>query len=360
MREFSQKEYLLTFDIDLIIDRQKYLTNCRFQRHLRLGPITDINHKTTLLVDQVPFNSSLNISLKIYDGLEEEAYLGTTSFRFFDQDLRLKLGSFYLIVWPFMSPTTHNDSLSPGEIDDQFYKVVRDIHFAEKETNYKGFDFFGPKTEEAILNKSLLVNQALPLTFIEFNINTKDSIRSQVVYMDCPFPVFTLENTLFDFPRFSQAEIHGFYVQENPYNNMFFVPSKYSDLLEVRDFYYDLNRDDDPITGMYLHNFDDAEVHKTSPTGAELANLQRLLHQPNFVHFTAEEKNTLYQNRYYLKEIPSALPKFLLSVNWTVDKNIEEGLKLLKEWAPVKYDDALFLLSSFFSLNEIYPCKYHN
>lgn len=344
----------------MIIDKQKYLTNCRFQKHMKFSSVTDISHKTTLLVDQIPFTASLNISVKIYDGLEEESYLGTTSFRFFDHDLKLKLGSFYLILWPFMAPTTENYTIAPGEIDDQFYKVACDVHSAEKETNYKSVDFFGPKTEESIMNKSLLVNQMLPLTFLEFSINTKDSIRSQVVYIDCPFPIANLDNPLFEFSRFSQPDVHSFYTQDNPYNNMFFVPSKYSELLEVRDFNYDLNRDEDAVMQMYLQNFDDAEVNFSSPIGSDLETLQKLLHQPNFMHFSAEDKNMLYRFRYYLKEIPSALPKFLLSVNWTVDKNIEEGLKLLKEWTTVKYDDALFMLSSFFSLNEIYPCKLIN
>lgn len=49
-----------------------------------------------------------------------------------------------------------------------------------------------------------------------------------------------------------------------------------------------------------------------------------------------------------------ALPKFLISVNWMINKNIDIALEFMNQWASIDYDDALFLLSSKFSANDIY------
>jgi len=58
--------------------------------------------------------------------------------------------------------------------------------------------------------------------------------------------------------------------------------------------------------------------------------------------------------RYYLKELPDALPKFLKSVYWMSNESQREAFNLLKSWAKIKYDDALFLLSRDFASNTIY------
>lgn len=62
----------------------------------------------------------------------------------------------------------------------------------------------------------------------------------------------------------------------------------------------------------------------------------------------------LWTFRYYLKNNPAALPKFLKSVNWSREPAVNEALQLLEDWAEIKYDDAIFLLSRDFSANDIY------
>ena len=44
--------------------------------------------------------------------------------------------------------------------------------------------------------------------------------------------------------------------------------------------------------------------------------LEELIQRPNFYNYSPEEKAEFWKFRYYLKEISSALPKFLISVNW--------------------------------------------
>ena len=82
--------------------------------------------------------------------------------------------------------------------------------------------------------------------------------------------------------------------------------------------------------------------------------LEELIQRPNFYHFLPEEKSEFWKFRYYLKDFKAALPKFLISVNWLINTNIDIALEFIEKWALVDYDDALFLLSRKFSANDIY------
>lgn len=79
---------------------------------------------------------------------------------------------------------------------------------------------------------------------------------------------------------------------------------------------------------------------------------------PNFYNFSQKEKGYFWRYRYYLKEIGSALPKFLMSVNWRIENNAQIAMVFMENWALIDFDDALFLLSKNFSLNSIYPSEY--
>jgi len=105
---------------------------------------------------------------------------------------------------------------------------------------------------------------------------------------------------------------------------------------------------------MYLDNFDDQDVKNLLPSQEEKEFLEELILRPNFSNFSPEEKAEIWKFRYYLKDFKNALPKFLISVNWMVNKNIDIALEFLENWKIIDYDDALFLLSRKFSANEIY------
>ena len=46
--------------------------------------------------------------------------------------------------------------------------------------------------------------------------------------------------------------------------------------------------------------------------------------------------------------------KFLLSVDWNQPKEQSEAMNLLHEWEPIELEQALALLTGFFSLNDEY------
>jgi len=58
----------------------------------------------------------------------------------------------------------------------------------------------------------------------------------------------------------------------------------------------------------------------------------------------SEEMDLLYKFRYTLTENKKALTKFLLSVRWNIESEVEELSKLLAMWQPIDFADALKLL----------------
>jgi phosphatidylinositol 3-kinase len=87
------------------------------------------------------------------------------------------------------------------------------------------------------------------------------------------------------------------------------------------------------------------EEQVTGPSQLEQDQLEVLFSKPNFSQLTIEEKQEIWRFRNYIKNQAEVLPKFLLSVNWSIDKNIESSLSLMKQWEPCSFDDCVFLLS---------------
>lgn len=57
-----------------------------------------------------------------------------------------------------------------------------------------------------------------------------------------------------------------------------------------------------------------------------------MIQRPNFSNFSSEEKSDFWKFRYYLKDFKAALPKFLISVNWMINNNIDIALDFIKKW----------------------------
>lgn len=96
----------------------------------------------------------------------------------------------------------------------------------------------------------------------------------------------------------------------------------------MRDHLHDFEIED-PTLQMYLVNFDDEDVKDLKPNQQEKEMLEELIQRPNFYHFTPEEKAEFWKFRYYLKDFKAALPKFLISVNWLINKNIDIALEFI-------------------------------
>ena len=69
---------------------------------------------------------------------------------------------------------------------------------------------------------------------------------------------------------------------------------------------------------------------------------------------TQEQKSLIWRFRYSQSINNKLLLKFLVDVNWQSGTERDQAVKLLKSWAEIKIDQALPLLSGFFSLNDIH------
>jgi hypothetical protein len=126
-----------------------------------------------------------------------------------------------------------------------------------------------------------------------------------------------------------------YFVKDNEFDNL------HKDII-LENFYFQYNTD----------NIEEAKEVK--PLKHELKKLKVILKHPNFRKLEVQDVFLMWKFRYYLIDNAEALPKFLKSVKWTNQKFIEESLELMEQWAPAKYDDALYLLSRTFSINPIY------
>lgn len=355
--DFYNNSHDVTVDVALLIDGEKYLTNCNSSQCCRFDRRTNLNFHRELKIDKLSFNTKVSISLKLYDGLDEEMYIGTTTLDLFDNQLKLRTGNFFLIFWPFTPPDFTNENSTPGEVDEMFYEHILNNYFAQLDKNPHLSLFHQSKGIEACLNQNFTLNQTCILPFIEINIGLVEPKTTNLIYLDHPVGIRGIQNEMKDLiVKNTQSPAYQFFVKENTYNALFMENPATGSILEVRDWNYDLDRED-PVAMMYLGNFDDDKVENLKPSSEEVVELHAIIKKPNFSVFTPEEKDKVWTFRYYLRSYPDALPKFLISTNWMIEKNITEGLKFLEMWKQIEYDDALFLLSHIFCANELYTSE---
>ena len=259
-----------------------------------------------------------------------------------------------LVLWPFIIPHYQDRNYSPGEIDEIFYHKIKENYFASLTQDQNLSKFHQSKSLESCLNQNFLLNQTVPLIFLHVSINFPEQ-TSQILFMDHPqFNIAEKEQNITNIEvKNVDHPTYKVHVQQNLYNYLFRKTNSHSHFFQVRDNFHDFENED-PILQMYLVNFDDENVEQLTPSEQQQKYLKKLIQRPNFLHFLPEEKADLWKFRYYLKNDPIALPKFLMSVNWMINKNIDIALDFMQTWQTLDYDDALFLLSSKFSANEFY------
>jgi phosphatidylinositol 3-kinase len=82
------------------------------------------------------------------------------------------------------------------------------------------------------------------------------------------------------------------------------------------------------------------------PNKEERERIEALLGSPS-AHLRMEDKDLLWAFRYSLTDNRKALTKFLLSVDWTVEQEVQQVPALLEQWrakTAIDVSDALKLL----------------
>ncbi|KAH9426447.1 Phosphatidylinositol 3-kinase catalytic subunit type 3, partial [Dermatophagoides pteronyssinus] len=77
--------------------------------------------------------------------------------------------------------------------------------------------------------------------------------------------------------------------------------------------------------------------------------LNAIVNYPSTQQLTSEEQDLLWKFRFYLRNQKKALAKFLKTVNWQSNSEAEQAIELMNEWSPMDVDDALELLSPYFT-----------
>jgi len=302
---------------------------------------------------ELPFkisNLSYNaiIAIKIWSlssKYDKNKPLGSTIISLFDSELKLREGKLNLLIWPNRLPDTSIDSMTPGLITDP---NVDELGFYN--TRLENF-------ERESFDSNVLNNKCL------------QALRNQVfyAYRKIPSAFLEIEFPLFEVPVLFEDEdlqMSSMITRDNPNptlsatNEYYFETSLFSNNIIFADYDQD-NQRSNPIQEQYLQVLRQNETNEESakelkPRLEEIALMNKILMKANFGVFPQEEKNLLWKYRYYLSENKEALPKFLQSVGWSWEKESKEALKLLDKWAPIDYENALFLLSYFFCANDSY------
>lgn len=84
------------------------------------------------------------------------------------------------------------------------------------------------------------------------------------------------------------------------------------------------------------------------PNSHQSKLIQTILDYGPLQKIQLEEKKLLWRYRYYIRGNKKALTKFLISIDWSFQKESKEALVLLEEWEEIDTVDALFLLSRLF------------
>ncbi|CAD6194718.1 unnamed protein product [Caenorhabditis auriculariae] len=77
--------------------------------------------------------------------------------------------------------------------------------------------------------------------------------------------------------------------------------------------------------------------------------LETIIKMPSSQVLTSEQRDLVWKFRYYLKDDPRALNKYLRSVRWYRPAEEQAALTLMNDWAPIQAEDALELLSPAFT-----------
>uniref|UniRef100_A0A0D6QW47 phosphatidylinositol 3-kinase n=2 Tax=Araucaria cunninghamii TaxID=56994 RepID=A0A0D6QW47_ARACU len=89
------------------------------------------------------------------------------------------------------------------------------------------------------------------------------------------------------------------------------------------------------------------------PSSDERKEISKILKYPPTRTLNGEERQLLWNFRYYLVSDKRALTKFLRCVEWSDAQEARQALNLMRQWAPIDTADALELLSPVFDSEEV-------
>lgn len=89
------------------------------------------------------------------------------------------------------------------------------------------------------------------------------------------------------------------------------------------------------------------------PNSAIRDTLQRVMEYPPTKQLTSDEQDIVWKYRFYLSTKKKALTKFLKCVNWKLEGESKQALKLMNMFVPPESDDALELLGPTYTMPDV-------
>lgn len=291
--------------------------------------------------------------------------IASTCLPLYNENLELRQGPYLLFLWPESYPDVRLDCATPGLIaDEKFTELNTDLW------NHKSLerDLRDPLKRDAALlslgrlkTKIHMLQKSMPFAALHVElpeVGCAEQFPGQTVFYGV-LPK-KIRNSTFEDQRITsrikdRAAVTGKKTESDDRTDNFFIPG--ADPLDthlyVRDFDHEFRRDERVLEMYFKATVDEGDPRSYKPSNNETRKIEEILRKPNFATLDPKEKNLIWKFRYSLIDKPEALPKVLKSDLSSTQETENELCSLIKEWTKIKYDDAIYLLSRDFALNNI-------
>lgn len=273
----------------------------------------------------------------------------------YNENLEMRQGQYSLFLWPESFPDIRFETTTPGLIKDTIFETINTNHkkymkllklwddpLKRKDNLASGMD--------KLSTKSHILSKSVPFAFLI--VELPDCQGKTVYYGAMPKKIAgsTFDNNMNTLRIFDSEDTAKFMIQPDYVNTN----------LIVRDFEHDFRRDNTILSMYFRSTTDEGDPRSFKPNKMEAQRLEEILKKPNFALLDPKEKNYVWKFRYYIKDRPEALTKVLKSEYYKEANEIAELINLIQEWAKINYDDAIYLLSGDFPLNNFTGTKSFN
>ncbi|XP_065671511.1 phosphatidylinositol 3-kinase catalytic subunit type 3 isoform X3 [Hydra vulgaris] len=269
----------------------------------------------------LPRNAQLGITIwDIYDCNQSNPVGGTTVSLFGKHGI-LRQGIHDLRVWP--GKIAKGDNSTPGKEEDSKDEMTKLSKLSKK--HHKG--------------RIMKVDWLDRLTFREIEmVNEREKRNSKFFYLMIEFPRVILNGVEHAIVYFEKDADEIEYVKVFP--EIVTLPDH--EILKenlVESKHHRLTRS---IRSGTISR-------ELKPNAAKRDHLTKIIEYAPTANLTSEEKDLIWQFRFYLSTNKKALTKFLKCVNWNHTLEAKQALDLLYKWEPIDAVDALELLTPHFT-----------
>ncbi|XP_032217979.2 phosphatidylinositol 3-kinase catalytic subunit type 3 [Nematostella vectensis] len=279
--------------------------------------------KLPIKYPDLPRNAQLAFTIWDVYGPRKSTPVGGTTVSLFGKYGTLRHGMHDLKVWPGVEADGKMPTSTPGKTtatEDQMNRLAK---LSKK--HHKG--------------QMLKVDWLDRLTFREIEmINEKEKRNSNFMYLMVKFPRVHYDGQDYNIVYFEKDADEVDYVCTNP------------EIVKL------------PEPEILLDNLVEIKHHKLvrsirsgtvsrdlKPNANTRDHLNQIVSYPPTKVLTSEEKDLVWQFRFYLTNQKKALTKFMKCVDWNEPQEAKQAIELLSRWTPMDVEDALELLSSGFS-----------